>query len=97
MVILGVKFGKIFNDMSPPLDYRSMLKFESHGNLNGLFLRKHHVRISALNVDKFVTVLDFADKKFGVEVLSIDTKILMVTSDLRLPFEGIFFDDLIFE
>ena len=97
VVILCVKFWKVFNDVSSSLDYRSMLKFERHWKFNGFFLRKHHVRIGALNVDKFKSVLDFADKKFRVKVLTVNTIILMVTSDLRLPFEWVFFDNLIFE
>lgn len=97
VVILCVKFWKVFNDVSSPLNHRSMLKFERHGKFNGFFLRKHHVRIGTLNVDKFKSVLDLADKKFRVKVLSVNTIILMVTSDLRLPFEWTFFDNLIFE
>lgn len=60
-VILGIEFGEILNEIFPSFDDRDMSEFESHGQLNGFFFRKHHVRIRALHVDKLKTVVDFVD------------------------------------
>jgi hypothetical protein len=59
-----------------------MSEFESHGKLNGFFLRKHHVRIRALHVYKLKTVIDFVDKEFGGEIFSGVFGVEMIASDL---------------
>ncbi len=84
------------NEIFPSLNDRDMSEFESHGKLNGFFFRKHHVRIRALHVDKLKTVIDFVDEEFSGEIFDPIFGI-MIASDLRLPFEGIFLDDLVFK
>jgi hypothetical protein len=59
-----------------------MSEFESHGKLNGFFLRKHHVGIRALDVYKLKTVIDLIDKEFCGEIFSGMFGVKMIASDL---------------